>query len=434
MIDEATRRKRWLDGEGDEHISIASELTGAMIRANAETMRVRTDARPMVETWGASGWTPLPGANDPPTNVREPILWALKLMGNVEVDSVTSLGTTFHVYAGATVEPTDPREYDVSFSRTDSGATILFSRVPTVFGRRSDEAMWRRGVAQLAHAEEATDRAQVLARVRELVATFSPNDGGRVAMLQSAVAVCGRAFLFDEAHAIVDLAMPAAHVRERLNLETTKGMLYARTDRPDEAVRWLERAIATAETLNAPHVHAAKPLLELADVEMDRDDLDAAERAVARAEALRSSVFGTGSAAFVETRAIRVVLLRVRGEAQAAEKTAREALAAATRFAQGDEIELHRLELADLAMMRGDAREAISHLRAILQTPSRSVQRVYAYKTLAGALKSAGDDVESLAALRSAGALAFELLPHDHALRLDIERELAQLGATTPYR
>jgi tetratricopeptide (TPR) repeat protein len=367
-----------------------------------------------------------------PEKIREPVIWRLKYMASIEREATLTFGVKLRMIFG----PGAARmhDYDVCYSRTESGSCIVVSRVPTVFGARSNATLGRRAWAMLRHAEETTSRDEALARVREAVDVLPDTDGSRVDLLQTAASTCGRAGLFDESLSLVNraLALASESVRERVFLEHTKAFLYQETRKLDDAAAWYARAITTAETMNAPHIHAARPLLAFADLAMELGDLDAAEERLARAEATLSNTFGFQSAAFFDTRDVRAKLLRLRGDAKSAETIATEGLAASLRFELDSDA--YRSELAELALARGDARAALPHLRAILQTPSRYPGRAHVYVMLARALRSLGNDTEALSALRAASALVTDVFAHDHPTNQDIERELAQLTAASPYR
>src|SRR6185312_8333282 len=201
-----------------------------------------------------------------------------------------------------------------------------------------------------------------------------------------------------------------------------------------EAESWYERVLVTMESFPAPHLYVIDSLTRLAEVAIARHDLEAAERRLARAESLARGVFGAASAAFTRTRHARVRLALARGDVIAAESMATAGIDEAERFDFGYVANQLRYELADLALSRGDAAKAGVLAREILKVPSRHPHRARAYALLARSHRAAGNEADALAALRAAASLSSGALAGDHPIRVDVERELALLGAPSPYR
>ncbi len=431
---EARMRERWSKDEQDEPlVRLTNMILVTMVRNAASCIRVRSDGEPVIERYDDGAWTPFADFGKPPAKIREPIIWRLKFMAEIAPEAAWIVGARFGVVVGA--GGSSLHDYDVCFSRSLPGSRIVVSRMPTRFGWRTFAEHVRRARILLAHADDATARDEVLARVREAIALVPEGDGARPSVLQTAAATCGRAGLFEEALSILRRALPIAEdARERSAAESTIGLLHEDNGELDEAATYYARALATAETIAGPHVYESAPLIGLGDVATLRGDFASAEKHLARAEALASDVFGVTSVAMMLTRPARVRLLRARGDAAGAESLATRELAIATRFELAQVGEELRTELAELALSRLDARAAVAHVRAILQVPSRHPGRARAYTILARALHSLGDDAEAFSALRAALALTSDVLASDHPIRVEVEREFALISAASPYR
>jgi hypothetical protein len=245
--DEALARERWSkEGDDDALVRLVNMLLITMARADTTCFRVRSDAEPAIETYGPSGWAPFVDLV-PPKKVREPIIWRLKLMAEIAVDAAVMFAAKFKLMLGG--GSSGLRDYDVCFSRTASGSRIVVTRVPTVYGWRSNAELVGRATILLAQADEATSRDEVRARAREAVALVPEGGGARVSISQTAAATCGRAGLVDEALSLSSLALPLADdPRERAHVEETIALVHEDTRKLDEAADGYARALATAET------------------------------------------------------------------------------------------------------------------------------------------------------------------------------------------
>jgi len=434
---EAKARARWaaLETRRDEHepvMRLANMLFVTMIRSGARCVRVRSDAAPTIQQCGATGWSPLDGF-EPPLRIAEPLVWRLKQMADIAVEKMLAFDATTHIVVGA--RPDQTHDYDVHFSRCEKGSVIVIAKAPTEPSEPYDAGRVRRAWILLSHAEDAPAREETLALVREATTLVGDGDVMRERVLLRAASICFGSGLYAEALSLLGAALSlTTNVRRRAHAERTIGAIHEDHWRLAEAKTWYARALATADGAPAPLLDAVSPALDRADVAMKEEDFETAERWLARGESMIADVFGETSAAFVGTRARRVELMRLRGEASAAERVAAEALEAAQRFALSEDADALRYELAELVHARGDAAAAVAHLRDLLRAPTRYPPRARAHVLLARSLRALGKEAEASAALRAASTLVGGILPSDHPLSLEIELELAQLDATSPYR
>jgi tetratricopeptide (TPR) repeat protein len=414
-----------LFGPKENSLAAAAAWDVLVTAIKSKTACFRVSRTSGVEAHDRGSWTPMPAFRDMEAKLRLPIIQRLREMSRCD-DSL------FYNCIFQVMDDDDVLHgFNTCYARGASDAAIVLVRF-TPHEDVYDEKLWRRASTLLGQTEQARARDEVLSLVREAVAVVPEADGAFGYVLRDAGDHCARVGLFDASVAYHERALALLDERHRTNLATTIGMTLENANRIDDAIRWYERAFAEAESVGP--AHGITPIDQLACAWMQQGDLDAAERHLARAEALSVNVFGAGAASEVTLRNSRVRILRARGENAAAEAIALDAHQQARRFGLADVAEGVEYELAELALARGDANAAVTYFREGLKAPGIHPFRAHYFVQLAKALHALGKREDALVALRSAAVIAEGALAHDHPIRIDLDRELALHGATSPYR
>jgi len=285
------------------------------------------------------------------------------------------------------------------------------------------------------HAEDAADRGEARARVREAMARVE-DQPARKWLARRAAQTCKGAGIYDDAFEWFALAreLNAEDPRALVDIESERAIALVETNRIAEGEEVLKGALRIAESIPRPNVYSTYPLLQLAKLALEKHDLAAAEANLARVDAIMNELVGAKTAVGILPRATQVRLLCEQGEAARAETLAVASIDAAEEYGLYVEAQYLREELAEIMLARGDANAAVEQLRAILELPSRSPMRARVYSMLARAQRANGRDADAVSSLRAAAALVDGSLAGDHPLRIEVERELATLTAAVPYR
>jgi tetratricopeptide (TPR) repeat protein len=381
-----------------------------------------------VEYWTDGAWVE---EGSPPTKLHVPMLDRLKEMADIPEDAPLRFLTKIHLMLGQGRKV----DLDVVYSRNPSGGVAIVTqhalrpeRLP------SNEDVCKKAQILLSHASDALAREDARARVREAVERVK-DQGAYAWFLRQAASTCTDIGLYGDA---LDYLARARKLDEEdhatlLIVDVQTGIALGEMNRPKDAKAAFDRALAIAETLPRPNIYEVWTLLALARMQLAGGDVTGAEAALARADATTELMLGPKSLARLILAASQVRVMRER-DAAAAETFATASLQEAEEEGLVPESEDLRTELGEIALARGDAKAAIEQLREVLQLPSRSPMRARVYTTLARAQRAIGRDADALSSLRSATALVDGALAPDHPIRIEIDRDLATLTATAPYR
>ena len=398
-----------------------------MIKKKTRAVRVRADAPQ--EEWNGETWVEM---LDAPAKLRVPMIERLLVMAEIPDDAPIRFDARIRLR----VAPHSDFDFDVTYTRSRGGGVVLILLEDTVRDNSgSNGDLMQKALIQLGHAEDALARDDVRARVRDAVARVK-EDPGRKWFLRTAARTCMASGLYEDALALLVAARPLNEddPASLADVEAEIGVTLASANRMKEGEDHLRLALAIAGRPPRPHAFELYPLLQLARLELERENAPAAEAFLARVEAIAESLLGPATAVHLLARPVRVRALRERGDAAGAETLATASLREAEEIGLVSEAEDLREELGEMALARGDTKAAIDHLREVLQLPSRSPMRARTYTTLARAQRATGRDSDAVSSLRAAVALVDGALPHDHPLRIEVERELATLTAAVPYR
>ncbi len=407
-------------------VKLVNLLLLNVIKKQKAMARVRVDGP--TELWSDGAWVE---EMTPPATLRPAMIDRLKEMAEIPEDAPLRFESKIRLITG----PQRTHDFDVAYSRSEGGGVIVVARheiTPTWLP--SNEDVMHKASVLLSHASDLA-RDDARARVREAVERVK-EQGAYGWFLRAAAQTCIDLGIYDDALAYLALArkLHADKPTSLVDIDVQTGVVYVETNRPKEADSAFTRALAIAESLPRPNFYEVFALLQVAQLALDRTDIAAAEATLARIDATIELLLGPKSLARLIARAAHVRVMRERGDAGGAETLAVASMREAEDGGLVGEAESLRAELAEIALARGDASAAIEHLRTILQLPSRSPTRARIYSTLSRAQRAVGRDADAMSSLRSAIALVDGALAPDHPLRIDVERDLATLTATTPYR
>jgi tetratricopeptide (TPR) repeat protein len=400
-----------------------------MIKKKIPLVRVRADGP--VEEWTGSAWKATT-MTTPPAKVRPAMIDRLKEMADIPDDAPLRFESIIRLMTA----PASKYNVDVVYSRSEGGGVVVLAMhelVPDM--PKSDEDVMQKASILLSHASDAPTRDDVRSRVREALHRVK-DQPARAWLLRRAASTCLDAGIYDDALEYLALARELhADLKVILvDIDAQMGVAFVETNRLKEAEAVYRRALDVAESLPRPSFYEIYIRLRLAQLALEKNELDAAEAELARLDGAIELLLGPKSLARILPRAAQVRLMRERGDAAAAETLAIASMREAEDGGLVGEADDLRVELAEIALGRGDANSAIDHLREVLQLPSRSPMRARIYTTLARAQRAIGRDADATSSLRAAVSLADGALAPDHPLRIEAERELATLTATAPYR
>jgi tetratricopeptide (TPR) repeat protein len=418
------------DGDDDSPIiKLVNLLLLDMIKKQRSMARVRVDGP--TELWSEGAWAE---EMTPPMKIRPAMIDRLKEMADIPDDAPLRFESKIRLIVGIDLART--YDLDVLYSRSDGGGVIVVAQHEvTPAWLPSNEDVMHKASVLLSHASDALAREDARARVREAVERVK-GQGGRGWFLRSAASVCTGVGIYDDALEYLGETrkLHAKYPAALVDIDVQTGIVYVETNRAKEAEAIFMRALAIAESLPRPNFYEVFVLLQVAQLALDRADVAAAEATLARIDATIELLLGPKSVARLIARPAQVRVMRERGDVAGAETLAVSSMRASEDGGLVGEAENLRAELAEIALARGDANGAIEHLRTILQLPSRSPTRARIYATLSRAQRAVGHDVDAVTSLRAARALTEGSLASDHPVRVEVERELATLTATAPYR
>jgi len=398
-----------------------------MLKKELSMLRVRVDGP--TEYWTDGVWVT---EFDPPEKLRPAMIDRIKEMALIDDDAPLRFEAKIRLHLGKARKV----DLDVLYSQSEGGGVA----VVTVHDVRPDrlpsnEDVMRKAEILVSHATDAIPREDARARLREAVERVQ-NQAAHPWFLRFVARTAADIGLYDDALEYLATAQEllAGEPTSLLDVEVQKGAVFAETNRLKEARSAFERALAIAEGLPRPNFYEVWAQFHLAQLALDRGDVAEAEATLARVDAIIETLLGPKTAARLIARAAQIGVLRERGDAAGAETLAVASLREAEERGLVSEAEALREQLAEIALARGDAKAAIEHLREVLQLPSRSPKRARTYATLARAQRAVGRDADAISSLRAAGALADGALGPDHPVRIEVERDLATLTATAPYR
>jgi tetratricopeptide (TPR) repeat protein len=397
-----------------------------MIKKQLTMARVRVDAP--TELWSEGAWVV---EMTPPAKLRPAMIDRLKEMAEIPDDAPLRFESKIRLITG----PQRIHDFDVVYSRSEGGGVIVVARhevTPTWLP--SNEDVMHKASVLLSHANDLA-RDDARASVREAVERVK-DQGAHGWFLRGAAQTCIDLGIYDDALAYLALARKLHTDRPTglVDIDVQTGVVHVETNRTKDAESAFRRALAIAESLPRPNFYEVFVLLQVAQLALDRADFTAAEATLARIDRATELLLGPKSLARLIARAAHVRAMRERGDVGGAETLAVASMREAEEGGLVGEAESLRAELAEIALARGDANAAIEHLRTILQLPSRSPTRARIYFALSRAQRAVGRDADAVSSLRSAVALVDGALAPDHPVRIDVERDLATLTATTPYR
>ena len=412
--------------EDDAIVKLVNMILIQMIKKKSRMVRVRADGP--TEEWIDGAWVQM---TSPPAKVLPAMLDRLKDMADMPDDAPLRFEAVIRLILGTT-----KYNMDVLYSRSQGGGVVVVTphELAPETPPSNDDVM-QKAFILLSHASDAGARDEVRARVRDAVHRVKDQPARRW-LLRTAASTCADAGIYDDALEYLALARTAnaGHATSLVDIEAQIGTALAETHRWTEAEAAYRRALAIAESLPRPNFYEAYALLRLVQLAIDRGDVAGAQADLERTDAKIDLLLGPKTLARVLPRAARVRVMRERGDATGAEALATESLREAEEGGLVGEAEDLREQLGEIALARGDAKAAIDHLREVLQLPSRSPMRARVYTALARAQRAIGRDADAVSSLRAARALVDGSFAADHPVRVEVERDLATLTATAPYR
>ena len=398
-----------------------------MLKKERPMARIRVDGP--TEYWTDGAWVE---EMDPPQKIRLPMIDRVREMAQIPDDAPLRFESKIRLHLGKGRKV----DLDVIYSNSKGGGVaVLAHHELRPDWLPSNEDVMRKAEILISHASDTLTREDARARVHEAVERVK-NQAAYAWFLRFAARTCTDMGIYDDALEYLSTArnLLAGEKTAMLDAEVQTGATFAETNRAKEAKTAFERALAIAETLPRPNFYEVWALMPLAQLALDGGDVPGAEATLARIDATIELLLGPGTLARLLPRALQVRVMRERGDAAGAEALALASMREADEGGLVSEAEALREELGEIALGRGDAKAAIEHLREVLQLPSRSPMRARTYATLARAQRAIGCDPDAVSSLRAAAALVDGALAPDHPVRLEVERDLATLTATAPYR